>query len=58
MGFWYYFWTANFIVSASAFLIITLIVMVRGTKDLEGYVGRVESQRRSSLGDRKFDGAL
>jgi hypothetical protein len=35
MGFWYYFWTANFIVSGSAFLIITLIVLVRGTKDLK-----------------------
>ncbi|MGO8817716.1 MAG: hypothetical protein ACLQVG_23970 [Terriglobia bacterium] len=35
MGFWYYFWTANFIVSGSAFLIITLIVMVPGTQDLK-----------------------
>jgi hypothetical protein len=30
MGFWYYFWTENFIVAGSAFLLITLIVSVRG----------------------------
>lgn len=34
MGFWYYFWTANFIVAGSSFVLITLIVMVRGSKDL------------------------
>ena len=34
MGFWYYFWTANFIVAGSSFALITLIVMVRGSKDL------------------------
>jgi hypothetical protein len=34
MGFWYYFWTANFIVAGSSFVLITLMVMVRGSKDL------------------------
>jgi hypothetical protein len=34
MGFWYYFWTVNFIVAGSSFVLITLVVMVRGSKDL------------------------
>jgi hypothetical protein len=34
MGFWYYFWTVNFIVAGSSFAVITLVVLVRGSKDL------------------------
>ena len=34
MGFWYYFWTANFIVAGSSFVLITLVVMMRGSQDL------------------------
>ena len=32
--FWYYFWVVNFVVAGSAFVIITLIVLVRGIGDL------------------------
>ena len=31
---WYYFWVANFVVAGSAFVIITIIVLVRGIGDL------------------------
>lgn len=31
---WFYFWTASFIVSGGAFVIIALIVLVRGIQDL------------------------
>jgi hypothetical protein len=31
---WYYFWMANFLVAGSAFAVITVIVMVRGLRDL------------------------
>jgi hypothetical protein len=34
MRFWYYFWTANFIVAGLAFALITLVVLVRGSQDL------------------------
>ena len=34
MGFWYYFWTANFVIAGSSFVLITLVVMVRGSQDL------------------------
>ncbi|HMD84599.1 MAG TPA: hypothetical protein VKO18_07850 [Terriglobia bacterium] len=43
MGFWYYFWTANFIVAGSAFLLITLIVLVRGGKDLRDMFARLKA---------------
>ena len=45
---WYLFWMANFILAGSAFAIITLIVMVRGLRDLrEMFAGlRAEAQRR------------
>lgn len=47
MNAWYYFWIANFVVSGSAFAIITLIVLVRGLRDLrEMFAGlRAEAQR-------------
>lgn len=43
MGFWYYFWTVNFVVSGTAFLLITLIVAVRGTKDLRDMFARLDA---------------
>jgi CDP-diglyceride synthetase len=32
--YWYYFWLVNFAVAGSAFVIITLVVVVRGIGDL------------------------
>jgi hypothetical protein len=43
VGFWYYFWTANFVVAGSAFLVITLIVSVRGGKDLRDMFARLKA---------------
>jgi len=43
MGFWYYFWTINFVISGSAFLIITLIVAVRGARDLRDMFARLKT---------------
>ena len=37
MGFWYYFWTVNFIVAGSSFVLITRIVMVRSSRDRLDY---------------------
>ncbi len=34
MNGWYIFWLVNFIVAGSAFAVITLIVLVRGIRDL------------------------
>ena len=43
MGFWYYFWTLNFVVAGSAFLIVTLIVLVLGSRDLRDLFVRLEA---------------
>jgi hypothetical protein len=43
MGFWYYFWTMNFIIAGSAFLVITLIVAVLGAKDLRDMFARLKA---------------
>jgi hypothetical protein len=47
MGFWYYFWTANFIVAGSSFVLITLVVMVRGSKDLLDMLSRLKNEQTS-----------
>jgi len=47
MDAWYYFWVGNFVLAGSAFTVITLIVLVRGIRDLrEMFVGlRAEAQQ-------------
>jgi hypothetical protein len=47
MNRWYYFWMANFLVAGSAFAVITLIVLVRGLRDLREMFAnlRAEAQR-------------
>jgi hypothetical protein len=47
MNGWYYFWTANFLLAGSAFAVITLIVLVRGLRDLREMFAslRAEAQR-------------
>jgi hypothetical protein len=42
MGFWYYFWTINFIVAGLAFVFITVIVLVRGSQDLRSMFARLK----------------
>jgi hypothetical protein len=51
MGFWYYFWTANFILAGSSFVLITLVVMVRGTKDLRDMLTRLKDANAASEND-------
>ncbi|HTS12790.1 MAG TPA: hypothetical protein VMH00_11785 [Candidatus Limnocylindrales bacterium] len=48
MNGWYIFWMANFVVAGSAFAVITLIVLVRGVKDLRDMLAglRAEANRR------------
>jgi hypothetical protein len=45
---WYLFWVANFVLAGSAFAVITVIVLVRGLRDLrEMFAGlRAEAQRQ------------
>ena len=45
---WYYFWVANFLLAGSAFAVITVIVLVRGLRDLrEMFAGlRAEARRQ------------
>jgi hypothetical protein len=47
MNAWYYFWMANFLIAGSAFAVITLIVLVRGFRDLRDMFAnlRAEAQR-------------
>jgi hypothetical protein len=47
MNAWYYFWMANFVLAGSAFAVITVIVMVRGLRDLREMFAnlRAEGQR-------------
>lgn len=47
MNGWYYFWMANFMVAGSAFAVITLIVLVRGLRDLREMFAnlRAEAER-------------
>ena len=47
MNYWYYFWVANFVLAGSAFAAITVIVLVRGLRDLRDMFAnlRAEAQR-------------
>ena len=47
MNAWYYFWMVNFLVAGSAFAVITVIVLVRGLRDLREMFAnlRAEAQR-------------
>ncbi len=44
MGFWYYFWTINFIVAGSAFVLIAVVVSVRGGQDLRSMFARLKEE--------------
>ncbi len=44
---WYYFWLANFFVAGSAFAIITVIVLVRGLKDLREMFAKLRAEAGS-----------
>ncbi len=47
MTYWYYFWVGNFILAGSAFVVITLVVLVRGIGDLREMFARLRAHRGS-----------
>jgi len=56
--YWYLFWTANLVIAGSAFLIITVVVMIRGIGDLKGMFVRLRvSGTRDDSIDRKPEDA-
>ena len=56
--YWYLFWTANLMIAGSAFLIITVVVMIRGIGDLKGMFVRLRvSGARDDSVDRKPEDA-
>jgi len=44
MNGWYYFWMANFLLAGSAFAVITVIVLVRGLRDLREMFANLRSE--------------
>ena len=56
--YWYLFWTANLMIAGSAFLIITVVVMIRGIGDLKAMIVRLRvSGARDDSVDRKPEDA-
>jgi hypothetical protein len=45
MGFWADFWTVNFIVAGSAFVLIAAVVAVRGVADLRAMLAALREKR-------------
>lgn len=46
MNGWYYFWVANFVLAGSAFAVITVIVLVRGLRDLRDMFAGLRAEVR------------
>jgi len=46
MNGWYYFWVANFVLAGSAFAVITVIVLVRGLRDLRDMFAGLRAEAR------------
>ena len=46
MNAWYYFWVANFVLAGSAFAVITVIVLVRGLRDLREMFANLRAERQ------------
>jgi hypothetical protein len=44
---WYYFWTSSFILAGTAFVIIAVIVLVRGIADMRQMFSKLETQAAS-----------
>lgn len=45
---WYYFWIANFLVAGSAFVVISIIVLVRGVGELREMLADLRHSHRSA----------
>ena len=48
MKFWQLFWTLNLLVAGTAFAFITIVVSVKGVKDLRQWFGNLSRQMSSS----------
>ena len=46
MNAWYYFWMANFLLAGSAFAVITVVVLVRGLRDLREMFANLRAEAR------------
>lgn len=46
MNGWYLFWMANFVIAGSAFAMITVIVLVRGLRDLREMFAGLRAEAR------------
>ena len=54
MKYWQIFWTVNLVVAGAAFAFITVVVTVKGVKDLRQWFGQLRRQNRaesSTTGD-------
>ena len=49
MRFWYWFWTGNFIVAGSAFVLIALVVAVGGVADLRRMLEALKREGRGPV---------
>ena len=46
MTYWYYFWMFDFVIAGSAFVIILLLVAVRGWTDLRAMFRLLEEEQK------------
>ena len=46
MTFWYYFWTVQFAIAGAAFVLIALVVAVRGVGDLRRMFAALDEERK------------
>ncbi len=48
MEYWYYFWIANFLIAGCAFVVITVIVLLRGIGELREMFAALRHSNRSA----------
>jgi hypothetical protein len=53
MTFWYYFWLIDFAIAGSAFVIILLLVAVKGAGDLFAMFHLLDQEQRESTGQSR-----
>ena len=51
MRLWYYFWTSSFVLAGTAFVAITLVVLVRGIADLREMLSKLRTRAAPHPGD-------
>jgi hypothetical protein len=48
MEYWYYFWLANFLIAGSAFVAITVVVLLRGIGELRAMFAELRHSNRAA----------